>query len=186
MTVPFFDWPLFVLLFGSVPVSAYAQRFHHLYAENQYWELPSWAMRPKAQIILMLINLLGHWANIVVLIYGFFILPWYTVLLCAVLTMIVAGLFDALFFTPIIVRFGVFAALLVSYIIAAVAALWHFGVVRRVYVHALDLGSYIGIGICACLIVKGLFRACYGALEGNVKNRAIKDINKPSEPETED
>jgi hypothetical protein len=160
MTVQLFDWPLFVLLFGSLQVSAYAQRFHHSYAENQYWELPSWAMRPKAHIILMLINLPGYWSNIVVLIYGCFTLPWYTVLLSAVLAMIVARLFDALFFTPIIGRFGVFAALLVSYIIAALTALWHFGFIREMRPHTLDLGSYLGIGVCACFIARALFLGC--------------------------
>ncbi len=100
MTVQLFDWPLFVLLFGLIPVSAYAQRFHHTYAENQYWELPYWAMRPKGHIILMFFNLPGYWSSIVVLIYGFFILPRYTVLLCAVLATIVgSGVYSILCFS---------------------------------------------------------------------------------------
>ena len=35
----------------------------------------------QVQIILMLINLSLYW-DMVVSIYGFFILPWYTVLIC--------------------------------------------------------------------------------------------------------
>jgi hypothetical protein len=171
MTVQLFDWPLFILLFGSVPLSAYSQRFHHAYAENQYWELPSWVMKPKTQIIFRLLNLPGYWSNIVVLIYGFFILPWYTVLLCAVLALIVGRVFDALFFTPVIFRFGVFAALQVSYIIAVVIALWYFEFPREVHAHALDLGSYVGIGVCVCVIVRESFLACYGVLKKFKKRR---------------
>jgi hypothetical protein len=75
--------------------------------------------------------------------------------------MIVGRLVDALFFTPIIGRFGVFAALVVSYIIAILTALWYFGFAREVHAHALDLGSYLGIGVCVCLIVRELLLACY-------------------------
>ncbi len=74
------------------------------------------SLRVQVQIILMLINLPLYW-DMVVSIYGFFILPWYTVLICEAADQIAGGLFHAFFLVSVIRRFGVFVALLVSYII---------------------------------------------------------------------
>ncbi len=71
------------------------------------------------------------------------------------------GLFHAFFLVSVIRRFGVFVALLVSYIIAALTALWYFGFLREIHTHVLDLGSHLGIGVCVCVIATGLFLACH-------------------------
>jgi len=119
------------------------------------------SLRVQAQIILMLINLPLYWSDMVVSIYGFFILPWYTVLICEAADQIAGGLFHAFFLVSVIRRFGVFVALLVSYIIAALTALWYFGFLREIHTHVLDLGSHLGIGVCVCVIATGLFLACH-------------------------
>ena len=90
-----------------------------------------------------------------------FILPWYTVLICAVADQIVGGAFHGLFLTRVEQRFGAFVELLISYVIAAVTTLWYFGFVREMHAHVLDLGSYLGIGFCVVSIIRGLFIGDY-------------------------
>ena len=132
--------------------------------DGPYLDRPMWTViHPKAQLIVSLINVPFYWSDMIVSIYGFFILPWYTVVICTVIDLIVGGLFGGLILMPLIRRLGVSVALLVSYVVAALAALWYFGFVGETHTHALDLGSYLGIAVCVCFIGRGLLLAFHVA-----------------------
>jgi hypothetical protein len=170
------DWPFFLLLFGVGTVSLCAELFN----DAPLMDRPGWTANPIAQIILMLINLAIYWSNTVIVIYGFFILPWYTVLICAVADLMAGAIFYGLFFVPIIQQFGVFVALLISWAISMLAVLWYIGFVTEIHVHPLDLGSYLGIGVCVCFIVRRLFLSCCAGWKELKKSKLLNNAQPPS------
>jgi hypothetical protein len=153
----FFNWPFFVLLFGTGIVSIGAKLFQDV-VDGPFMDRPMWTvLYPNAQVIVSLINVPLYWSSMIVSIYGFFILPWYTVVICTVVDLIVGGLFGGVVLMPIIKQFSVTVGLLVSYVVAAAAALWYRGFLVETRTHVLDLGSYLGIAFCVCLMGRRLF-----------------------------
>ena len=88
----FFDWPFFILLFGVGIASVSVAHLQTAYARLEY--LPSWLHTSNAaSLIVAWINVRLAWADLILGIYGFLILPWYTVLICMAADLIVGGTF---------------------------------------------------------------------------------------------
>jgi hypothetical protein len=126
-----FSLPFFILLFGAGLASMEAKAFHSVIKSGRYELLPSWVLNPKAELTFTVLNLPLYWSNFAFMIYGLFILPWYTVLACVIADLIAGGVFHALFLRPIERRLGVFLALLSSYLVVLVTTIWYFGFARR-------------------------------------------------------
>lgn len=125
---PPIDLPFFMLLFGSGLASACAKLIRdRIEGPSSYMYLPGWLLNPKAQLIFLVVNLPIYWSNMAVWIYGFFILPWYTVLISSGIDTIVGGLFHGTFLN----RFPMVLALLISYLIMLTTFVWYFGFFRR-------------------------------------------------------
>jgi hypothetical protein len=97
-----FDWAFFTLYFSIGLLTLCAQVVHFSFAGD----LPDWASGPKGQLVLALLFLPLGYLEDVVLIYGFLILPWYTVVICAVAEIIAGGLVYGALFQPITRWFG--------------------------------------------------------------------------------
>src|SRR6266478_1645850 len=120
-----FDWPFFVLLFAIGIMSAFAGFLR----VAPRMDLPVWSLIPAVQVILTLIALPLLWSPIVVLTYGFFTLPWYTVLICAVADFVAGMIFIFFILSPITRMLGVsvVTTFLLSCVTATIAVLRYFG-----------------------------------------------------------
>ena len=154
----FFDWPFFILLSGIGIASVSTAHLQAAYARLDY--LPSWLRTfNAASLIVAWINVTLAWADLIVGIYGFLILPWYTVLICMAADLIVGAIFSVVVLNPVIRRFGVFIALLISYVIAAIAVIWYCGYAGGLRPITLNLGAYIGIAVLICYKIVAILRA---------------------------
>jgi hypothetical protein len=121
-----FDWSFFLLLFATGLASYCALKLNDVYRSNYLIPIPPMAREPKVSLIITLINFPVYWSNVAVLIYGFFILPWYVVLLC------LAASFIAVPLCHVALRFlpggfiNPFTAMLLSWMVLFVVAVWYF------------------------------------------------------------
>jgi len=105
-------------------------------------------------IIITLINVPFAFANTVLLVSGFFMLPWYTVLICGTAALLAMLLF---WNVPrrVVRRYGLFVAMLISYPVTVLTAIWCF---QEEYLISPTLASYIGIAIVLCArVVNALY-----------------------------
>src|SRR5258708_8540312 len=100
--------------------------------------LPRWLLNPKAQRIVFWAPLPLTWSESIVFIYGFFFLPWYTVLISCGSGLFLASLFDTLSWTflrprspPVPYTRNYLLALRNSCLILVVTCVWYFGFARR-------------------------------------------------------
>jgi hypothetical protein len=154
ITSTFFDWPFLILVFGVGTVTPCIPAFNNAGP----LDLPMWVTTSKAGTILGLINVPFAWAATILGIYGFLILPWYTVLICLVTDMIFGGLFYGWFLMPI-QRFSLVAALLVSYLIAAIAIIWYCAYVGASRTITLNTSACIAIAVLICYNIVNIFLA---------------------------
>ena len=106
-------------------------------------------------IIITLINVPFAFANTVLLVSGFFMLPWYTVLICGTAALLAMLLFWNVLFGRVVRRYGLFVAMLISYPVAVLTAIWCF---QEEYLISPTLASYIGIAIVLCArVVNALY-----------------------------
>ena len=91
---------------------------------------PVWMATRMGQTILVRIVEPLFFSPIVILIYGFFTMPWYTVLIFAVADLIAVTLFFFFVLSPVVqlLGIGVFPAFLLSCVAATIAVLRYFGV----------------------------------------------------------
>jgi hypothetical protein len=120
------DLPFFLLLFATGEVSYSALKLNQAYRSEFWGMIPPMARGQKASLIITWINIPVYWSNVAVLIYGFFILPWYVVLICLAATLIA----DAAFYIALksLLRgfFNPFTAMLVSWAMLLVVVIWYF------------------------------------------------------------
>jgi hypothetical protein len=121
-----FDWPFFFLLFATGQASLCALKLNEVYRSRRLMELPPMACGPKVELVATLINIPVYWSNIAVLIYGFFILPWYVVLICAVADLIAAAVYHVALRSLLRGFFNPFTAMLVSWVILFGVVTWYF------------------------------------------------------------
>ncbi len=151
MALKVFDWPFFVLLFVVDITGVCARRFNGAYPEDR----PSWARTALGDTIITLINLPFAFADTIFLVCGFFMLPWYTVLICGTAALLAMLLFWNVLFRRLVRRCGLFVAILISYPVAIFTAIWCF---QEEYLISPSLFSYILIAIVLCArIVNALY-----------------------------
>ena len=137
-----FDWPLFVLFsaarLAGLRVTQLSQYFRDDARVDAIFYLPRWLLNPKAQRIVFWATLPLTWSEPIVFIYGFFFLPWYTVLISCGSGLFLASLFDTLSWTFLRPRSPSVAytrnhlvALRNSCLILVVTCVWYFGFARR-------------------------------------------------------
>lgn len=121
-----FDWPFFVLLFAVGVMSSCAA----VLLGAPFMDRSVWMATRMGQTILARIVEPLFFSPIVILIYGFFTMPWYTVLISAVVDLIAVTLFFFFVLSPVVqlLRVGVFPAFLLSGVAATIAVLRYFGV----------------------------------------------------------
>ena len=151
MALKLFDWPFFALLFVVDITGVCARRFNGAYPEDR----PGWASTGLGDIIITLINLPFAFGDTVLLACGFLMLPWYTVVICGTAALLAMLLFWNVLFRRVVMRYGLFVAILISYPIAVLTAIWCF---QEEYLISPTLGSYIGIAIVLCArVVNALY-----------------------------
>ena len=84
------------------------------------------ALGPKVSLIVTLVNVPIYWSNVAVLIYGFFILPWHVVLICAAASLIAVPLIHFQIRSLLRGFFNPFTAMLLSWMVLFVVAVWYF------------------------------------------------------------
>jgi hypothetical protein len=124
--VKLFDWPFFFLLFATGLASLCALKLSEVYRSGYLIPIPPMARGPKVSLIITLINVPVYWSNLAVLIYGFFVLPWYVVLICAVAALIAGSLFYVALRLLLRGFFNPFTMMLVSWAILFVVLVWYF------------------------------------------------------------
>jgi hypothetical protein len=130
MEYKMFDWPFFLLLCATGLASYCAVKLNKVYrstdSRHYFVGLPPIACGPITSLIITLINLLLSWSSLAVLIYGFFILPWNVVLICAVAVLIAGSLCHLALRRLLGGFFNPFTAVLVSWAILFVVVIWYF------------------------------------------------------------
>jgi len=137
-----FDWSLFVLFSAArlavCRVTQLNQYFRDDARVDAVFHLPRWLLNPKAQRIVFWATLPLTWLELVIFIYGFFFLPWYTVLISCGIGFFLAPLFDSLSWTflrpgspSVAYTRNHLVALRNSCLILLVICIWYFGFARR-------------------------------------------------------
>jgi hypothetical protein len=140
MALKLFDWPFFALLFTADIAGVCARRFKSAYPGDR----PGWASTGIGYTIITLINVPLAFGDTILLACGFLMLPWYTVVVCGTAALLAMLLFWNVLFRRLVVRYGLFPAMLISYPIAVLVAVWCF---QEEYLILPTLGSYIGIAV---------------------------------------
>jgi hypothetical protein len=122
-----FNWPFFVLLFGSGVLTFESRAFHPTLTGERLGVFPSWMLNPVILLIISAFNLVAFLSSFAFFVYGFFILPWYTVLICGIAEQIASGAFVGLFMSRVRTRSGPLVALLAAYGIALATTIWYLG-----------------------------------------------------------
>jgi hypothetical protein len=123
-----FDWPYFLLLFAADLATYYGHKLHQIYRSGtEQIHLPPMAYEPSVPLsILHIVGLPISWSNVAVLIYGFFILPWYVVLICFAASLIAGAALHIALRSLLRGFFNPFIAVLVSWPILLVVVIWYF------------------------------------------------------------
>jgi hypothetical protein len=119
-------WHFFFLLFATGYASYCALKLNDAYRSNYLDPNPPMARGPKVALIITLISIPVYWSNVAVLIYGFFILPWYVVLICFSVALIAAPLVHLAIRLLLRGGFNPFTAMVVFWPILFVVVIWYF------------------------------------------------------------
>jgi hypothetical protein len=108
------NWKYAVLLFVANELSAACSDYARAVRENRIMDLPLWNQTHFGSVFLML-NVPFYWSNLILLVAGFFFLPWQTVLIVAAVVF-VAGIPFTVFLMR---RVALFPRILLCYLLLA-------------------------------------------------------------------
>src|SRR5258708_33223182 len=139
MTLGLFDWPFFISLFAAQLAAACAGRLPVAYARPE--ELPGWASTKPGSRLLLWISIPFMFGDVILLCYGFLVLPWYTVVICIIAAFFAVMLFWNFFLSNIVSRCVLFVFILFSYPIALLTAARYFAYFVKEHVISPNLAA---------------------------------------------
>jgi hypothetical protein len=113
-------------------------------------ELQGWASTTVGQTILSIISIPFAFEDLILLPYGFLVLPWYTVIICAAVAVFVTISVWNFFLSEVAFRFGLFVAILFAYPVALLVACWYFFYLGEGHVISPRIDAYVGIALLLC------------------------------------
>jgi hypothetical protein len=146
MALQLFDWPFFITLFAADIAGVCARRIG-TFLSRRPEEFPAWANTVIGEISLRVISVPFAFADTILLISGFFMLPWYTVAVCGAAALVAMILSWNLFLSKVVARYGLFVTNLFCYPVAVFAAIWCF---KEEYLIWPDLVSWFAIVVVLC------------------------------------
>jgi hypothetical protein len=116
----FFDWPYFLVMFASCIFLASAGAASQ--PLNRFQFVRRWVLE-LMDVFLGLNVLVSLISTVAIIVYGFFVLPWYTVLICAAVAWLSSTALLGMIVDWLVPRL---VAILLSYLLLGLVSVWYF------------------------------------------------------------